>query len=92
MGLRSMSTQKVKTTMNIERDLLKELTTLANSKETTQTDMLNQLLKKGILLEKEEKKQAKTKGNNFLKLAGIVTAKEPFNATKEVKKLRYGEL
>jgi len=87
-----MSTQKVKTTMNIERDLLEELKILANSKETTQTEMLNQLLKKGILLEKEEKKQAKTKGDNFLKLAGIVTAKEPFSATEEVKKLRNGEL
>lgn len=78
--------------MNIERDLLKELKVLAVSNETTQTEMLNQLLKKGILLKKEEKKQAKTKGDNFLKLAGIVTAKEPFNATKEVKKLRNGEL
>jgi len=92
MGLRSMSTQKVKTTMNIEQDLLKELKSLANSKETTQTEMLNQLLKKGLLLEKEEKKQAKTKGDNFLRLAGIVTAKEPFNATEEVKRLRNGEL
>jgi len=81
-----MSTQKVKTTMNIERDLLKELKILANSKETTQTEMLNQLLKKGILLEKEEKKQAKTKGDNFLKLAGIVTAKEPFRRGKKATK------
>lgn len=87
-----MSTQKVKTTMNIERSLLEEIKTMAKSKETTQTEMLNELLKKGIILEKEEKKQAKTKGDNFLKLAGIVTAKEPFNATKELKKLRHGEL
>ncbi len=61
-------------------------------KTTYAKTMLNQLLKKGILLEKEEKKQAKTKGDNFLKLAGIVTAKEPFSATEEVKKLRNGEL
>ncbi|NYB52789.1 MAG: hypothetical protein HVN35_09565 [Methanobacteriaceae archaeon] len=87
-----MATQKVKTNMNIERDLLKELKILANSKETTQTEIINQLLKKGIMLEKEEKKQKKTKGDNFLKLAGIVTAKKPFSATEEVKKLRNGEL
>jgi len=41
--------------MNIEIDLLKELKILANIKDTTQTEMLNQLLKKGILLKRWKK-------------------------------------
>jgi len=41
---------------------------------------------------KKGKKQVKIKGDNFLKLAGIVTAKEPFSAIEEVRKLRNGEL
>ena len=51
--------------MNIEIDLLKELKILANIKETTQTEMLNQLLKKGILLEKMEKSRQKQKEITF---------------------------
>lgn len=86
------SEKKIKTTMNIENDILKELKAIAEKKNTTQTEIVNKILKKGILLEKEAEKQKKTKGDNFLKLAGIVTASEPFNATKELRKLRNGEI
>lgn len=87
-----MGSQKIKTTMNIESNLLMEVKEMANAKKITQTEIVNKLLKKGLLLEKQAEKQKATKGNNFLKLAGIVTAEKPFNATEEVKKLRNGEL
>ena len=83
---------KIKTTMNIESDILKDLKLIADKKNTTQTDIINKILKKGIIIEKQAQKQAKTKGSNFLKLAGIVTAPAPFNATEELRKLRNGEL
>jgi len=88
----SMQKQKIKTTMNIEVEVFEKLKSLAKDKGTTQTKMMNNLLKKGLLLEEQEKRQKKTKGDNFLKLAGIVTAEKPFNATEEVKKFRNGEL
>ncbi|KZX16956.1 hypothetical protein [Methanobrevibacter filiformis] len=87
-----METQKIKTTVNIEIGILNELKAISNRKKTTQTEMINKLLKKGLLLEKQAEKQKETKGNNFLKLAGIVTAPKPFSATDEVRKLRNGEL
>ncbi|MDR2966328.1 MAG: hypothetical protein LBU74_00065 [Methanobacteriaceae archaeon] len=87
-----MQKQKIKTTMNIEVDIFEKLKSLAKDNGTTQTKMMNNLLKKGLLLEEQEKKQKKTKGDNFIKLAGIVTAQNPFNATEEVKKFRNGEL
>lgn len=88
----AMQKQKIKTTMNIEADVFEKLKEMAKDEGTTQTKMTNILLKKGLLLEEQEKKQKKTKGDNFLKLAGIVTAQEPFSATEEVKKFRNGEL
>ena len=87
-----MQKQKIKTTVNIEIDIFEKLKLLAKDKGTTQTKMINTLLKKGLLLEEQEKKQEQTKGDNFLKLAGIVTVQEPFSATEEVKKFRNGEL
>ena len=87
-----MSTKKIKTTINIENDILNELKTIADRKDTSQTEIINKILKKGIILEKEVEKQEKTKGNNFLKLSGIVTAPKPFSATEEIRKLRNGEL
>ena len=87
-----MAVEKVKTTINIEKEILTELKIMADSKDTTQTEIINTMLKKGIILEKQAEKQEKTKGDNFLKLAGIVTAPESFNATEEIRKLRNGEL
>jgi len=87
-----MQKQKIKTTMNIEIDVFEKLKSMAKDKGITQTKMMNKLLKKGLLLEEQEKKQEKTKGDNFLKLAGIVTAEKPFSTTEEVKKFRNGEL
>lgn len=87
-----MQSQRTKTTLNIESDLLKKLKSLADEKGTTQTEMMNNLLKKGLIVEEQSRKQEKTKGDNFIKLAGIVTADESFNATEELKKLRNGEL
>jgi len=87
-----MPNEKIKTTMNIESDILKELKKMAEDKKMTQTEILNKTLRKGILLEKEAEKQEKTKGDNFLKLAGVVTSHEPFNVTEELRKMRNGEL
>ena len=64
-----MAVEKVKTTINIETNILKELKLIADNKNTTQTEIINKILKKGIILEKQAEKQEKTKGNNFLKLA-----------------------
>ena len=91
-GISLMSPKKIKTTINIENDLLNEIKTITERKDTRQTDVINKILKKGLILEKEVEKQEKTKGDNFLKLAGIVTAPEPFSATEEIRKLRNREL
>lgn len=87
-----MQKQKIKTTFNIEVEILNKLKRIANKKGTTQTEMMNKMLKNALLIEEESEKQKKVKGANFLKLAGIVTANEEFNAVEEVKKLRNGEL
>ena len=87
-----MKAEKIKKTFNIDLDLFEKLKVLAENKRTTQTEMMNSLIRSGLLLEEQAKKQEKTKGDNFLKLGGIVTASEPFSAIEEVKKFRNGEL
>jgi hypothetical protein len=83
---------KIKTTVNIKSDILKDLKSIAVDKNTTKTEIINKILKKGIMIGKQAGKQVKTKSSNFLKLAGIVTATEQFNTTEELRKLRNGEL
>jgi len=87
-----MRKQKVKTTMNIEFDVMERLKVLAKNKGITQTEIINDALKQGLLIKEQEEKQSKIKGDSFLKLGGIVTASESFSATEEVKRFRNGEL
>lgn len=75
-----MNREKIKTTVNIEVKLLNELKSIANNKKSTPTEVSNDLLKKGIIFDKKEN----TKGNNFMKMAGIVSAPEKFNAIEDV--------
>ena len=87
-----MLKEKTKKTFNIENEILEKIKLISKNKGVSQTEIINTTLKQGLLVREQKEKQEKTKGDNFIKLAGIVTSPEPFDATKEVKKFRSGEL
>lgn len=53
--------EKVKTTLNIEKDLLKKLKIMAVNNGTTQTEEMNKALKRGLRIIKNEKMGEKLK-------------------------------
>ncbi|MGL6299148.1 MAG: hypothetical protein ACRC1M_08285 [Methanobacteriaceae archaeon] len=57
--------EKVKTTLNIEKDLLKKLKIIAVNNGTTQTEEMNKALKRGLKIIKNEKIGEKLKKINI---------------------------
>jgi len=87
-----MVQEKTKKTFNIENDTLEKINFISKNNGISQTEIINNALKLGLMFWEQKKQQEKTKGYNFIKLAGIVSSPEPFNASDEIKKFRKGEL
>lgn len=93
---------KIRTTLNLDKDVMKRIKVVALNKNTTQTEIINKYLKKGL-----ESEKSVDKIPNYLianndtynpdpeeieKMAGMFITDKPFNAVKIVRKIRKGDL
>ena len=78
---------KVRTTLNLDKDIMKNIKQVALNKDKTLTEIINEYLKKGLMSEKETYKQYRS----LNEIAGIFKAGEAFDSLEEVKKLRKKE-
>ncbi|MBZ9571235.1 hypothetical protein KQY27_06730 [Methanobrevibacter sp. TMH8] len=93
---------KIRTTLNLDKDVMKRIKVVALNKNTTQTEIINKYLKKGL-----ESEKSVDKIPNYLianndtynpdpeeieKMAGMFITDKPFNAVKIVRKIRKGYL
>jgi metal-responsive CopG/Arc/MetJ family transcriptional regulator len=78
---------KVKTTISLEKGLIKAVKQIALNKDTTQTEIINKYIRKGIENEKHTHKEIKSLND----IVGIIKVDEPMNSVKEVRKLRNKE-
>lgn len=93
---------KVKTTLNLDSDIIKTIKLVALNKGTTQTKIINEYLKQGLINEPEINK--KNKIPDFLiankktynpkyddNNAGLIKNVKPFNAVKVIRNAREGK-
>lgn len=83
-----MSSQKVRTTLNIEKNLMKAIKLTAIEEEKTQTEIINETLKKEFI---DIRKPNNKVRQPLSEVAGIFKAKEPFNSVKLLKKVEHGD-
>ncbi|GAA5818642.1 MAG: conserved hypothetical protein [Methanobrevibacter sp. CfCl-M3] len=84
----------VKTTIKIENSLLKSIKKIAIDKNTTQNNLMNEYIEKGLKNELKQKSlgtRPEKHNNEFRDMIGIVKAKEPTNAVELKKKGQRGE-
>lgn len=82
-----MSPQKVRITLNIEKDLMKAIKLAAVEEEKTQTEIINEALKKEFIDIQKPKNKVRIP---LSEVAGIFKTKEPFDNVKLVKKIEDG--
>jgi len=83
-----MSSQKVRTTLNIEKNLMKAIKLTAVKEEKTQTEIINETLKKEFIdIQKPNNKDRQP----LSEMAGVFKAKEPFDSVKLLKKIEHGD-
>ncbi|MGL6297942.1 MAG: DUF6364 family protein [Methanobacteriaceae archaeon] len=82
-----MENSKVKTTLNLEKSVIKTIKQIALNKEKTQTEIINEYLKKGIKSERMKNKEKKS----LNEISGMFKAKESFDSVEELRKIEYGE-
>lgn len=75
---------KVKTTINLDKEIVKSIKLVALNKEKTQTEIITEYLKKGLMSEKEINK----KNKSLSEIAGVFKGGKPFDSVEGVKKLR----
>jgi len=75
---------KVKTTLNLDTDIIKAIKVVALNKDTTQTEIINEYLKQGLRNEQDINK----KNKSLNEIAGMFKEGKPFNSVEEVRKLR----
>lgn len=78
----------VRTSIKIPTDTLIKIKALAVKKGTTQNDIINDIILKGLENTEKKKKEPKIK---FKDLAGKYSAGKPFSAVEDIKKMRNGE-
>ena len=87
-------TETARTTLNLDKNVLKNIKIIAVSKETTQTKIINDYLKEGI--QREQIKEIsdnfkKVNPNELKKMVGVVKTKKPTNAVELKRKALLGE-
>ncbi|KZX15043.1 DUF6364 family protein [Methanobrevibacter curvatus] len=93
---------RLRTTLNLDRDIINSIKIIATNKNSTQTEIITEYLKKGLELEDEKNKIPENliaNKNTYnpdperrMKFAGIIKAKKPIDLTKtleEVRKMEY---
>ena len=83
-----MASEKVRTTLNIEKNLMKAIKLTAIEEEKTQTEIINEALKKEFIDIQKPKNKVR---QPLSEMAGIFKAKEPFNSVNLVKKIENGD-
>ena len=78
---------KVKTTLNLDNNIVKAIKIVALNRGTTQTKIITEYLKQGLNNEPKENKKNKSLSD----LIGIIEVDEEFDATKEIRKMRNKE-
>jgi hypothetical protein len=78
---------KIKTTLNLDNNIIKAIKVVALNKGTTQTKIITEYLKQGLTNEPKENKENKSLND----LIGIIEVDEEFDATKEIRKMRNKE-
>jgi hypothetical protein len=92
---------RLRTTLNIDKDIIKTIKVIALNKNSTQTEIINYYLKKGLESEDTKNKipeylitNKKTYNPDKIrkkKMAGIIKVKEPFDAAELINSSRSGE-
>ncbi|MCL2687807.1 MAG: hypothetical protein FWE58_04660 [Methanobrevibacter sp.] len=83
-----MSSQRVRTTLNIEKNLMKAIKLTAINEEKTQTEIINETLKKEFIDVQKPNNEVR---QPLSEMAGIFKAKKPFNSVKLIKKIEHGD-
>ena len=83
-----MGSEKVRTTLNIEKYLMKAIKLAAIEEEKTQTEIINEALKKEFIDIQKPKNKAR---KPLSEIAGLFKAKKPFDSVKLVKKIEDGD-
>ncbi|MDR1819658.1 MAG: DUF6364 family protein [Methanobrevibacter sp.] len=91
---------RLRTTLNLDKDVIKTIKVVALNKNSTQTEIINEYLRKGLEAEKDKNKipdyliANKTTYNpdpdRIMKSSGFIKGVEPFDAVKLVKEMRRG--
>lgn len=88
---------KIKTTISLDKGLMKAIKQIALNKDTTQTKIINDYLKECV---KKELKENKTKikwikkpdpTKSMEELKGIIKTDKPVNAVKLINEVRRGD-
>jgi hypothetical protein len=88
---------KVKTTISLEKSILKTIKQIALNKDTTQTEIINNYLRECIEKEPIENKteikwiKKPDPSKNMEDLKGIIKTDKPVNAVKLINEVRKGE-
>lgn len=82
-----MVSQKVRTTINIEKNLMKAIKLVAVEQEKTQTEIINETLKKEFIDVQMPKNKVR---KPLSEMTGIFKGKESFDSVKLVKKIEDG--
>jgi hypothetical protein len=92
---------RLRTTLNIDKDIIKSIKLIALNRNSTQTEIINEYLKKGLDAEDDKNKipdyllaNKKTYSPDKLRkknMAGIIKVKEPFDAVELINSSRRGE-
>jgi len=91
---------RVKTTLSLDKDIIKVIKLVALNKGITQTKIINEYLKRGLINEPEINKKSKIPDylianknrkpdhEKHEKMAGFIKNVEPFNAVELIKEAR----
>jgi len=92
---------RIRTTLNIDKDIVDSIKIIAKNKKSTQTEIINEYLKRSLEAEDEKNKIpeyliANKKTYNPDKerkknMAGIIKGKKPFDAVELINSSRRGE-
>jgi predicted transcriptional regulator len=81
----------ITTNYRIEPALLRKIEKIAKQENTTENNVINDVIKKGLKTRKQETNTTENK-LRFKDLIGRYTTDEPFSAVEEKRKMRRGEL
>ena len=92
---------RIRTTLNIDKDIMDSIKVIAKNKNSTQTEIINEYLKKSVEAEDKmnkipsyliaNKKTFNPDKQRKKNMAGIIKGKKPFNAVDLVNSSRRGE-